>query len=953
MRNKTSYIKLKTVALLIVQLLATLFLQSCSVNPETEYIFQPLVQRVEANEALAKQLNDNGLITDVEYNTIFSHLETKRTDLLNLSDKLKETGSKNIKDLENDTTLRAILGQAQAFWDTSFDDVSDTYKNQDSFESADIIALLKHYKDQVNLYDSIPRDGDVQVQQFEILDDSIKSEIRNSEKGKVYVLDMSKIQGLGGQQNNSADAIAGYVQSLNEAIDGMKMNENGTVTRQDGSTASYTEIKNTLDKVFSPLLDDEGNQVSWIDLQSLETIQISQPVQQQSGAVALNQGSTATGGLNLREDYVNQPGYDLVISNKITDKDGNSNNINLMTIKTEELNVDVINEMINSITNAAQSRMILIDGNWYVQMYPVATVGNITDQGNTFKIDYQIRDEMLLDLRTGNILKVNGSKEIVTSSNDEYITLGNGSLEDYSSFILSDSSLTGSLNLGGSQGTPEQVKNNIPVFILRDYMEAVYTPGVVNDGHVDEPVVVYGRLIRLKLSSTSGSVYNKDDVIGYYISRDHTKMTGTGFDELRVQSLADAQTLLKSENRKIKRIASVNEQYKPGIPDEVEDKDNPNKTSGDSGQTLVGNLPKEIVQSINPVLTFPGDLDAWDRDDSSKPIMFCLTLNSSIVDNGLYAHWFKSEDEINSLGAFQVWLNQHGYNYKLTENLVYKWLTVNYNIDVTKDVAIMNVDQIQKTNQILNNKKTDRSMNLFRSAMLIIGALIMSWEVVAVIAWTFDVNIGLDLHILEKVSFGSMTAIKYKDEISDIYGQGVDVAKPVTFSDLIKKVIALSAISLCLLTVDIPTITQKVISMSSGFIVPFSDTLTGKHNEDSLHVEDYDVKTSIDTSGNGTWEKKEGIKEDIKDGIEKDQQTSNTGNLTNNSNNKNNQVYESNKTSSETGSETKGQDKTNKTNSKTEKKKGSNIWNGIKTGASNIWNGVKNLASNLNPFKKK
>lgn len=114
-------------------------------------------------------------------------------------------------------------------------------------------------------------------------------------------------------------------------------------------------------------------------------------------------------------------------------------------------------------------------------------------------------------------------------------------------------------------------------------MEAVYTPGVVNDGSVDEPVVVYGRLIRLKLSSTSGSTYNKDDVIGYYISRDHVKMTGTGFDELRVQSLADAQTLLKSENRKIKRIASVNEQYKLGIPDEVKDKDNPNKTAGDSG----------------------------------------------------------------------------------------------------------------------------------------------------------------------------------------------------------------------------------------------------------------------------------------------------------------------------------------------------------------------------------
>ena len=83
-------------------------------------------------------------------------------------------------------------------------------------------------------------------------------------------------------------------------------------------------------------------------------------------------------------------------------------------------------------------------------MYPIATIGNIIDQGNNFKIDYQIRNEMILDLRTGNILKVNGSQEVITNPSDGYITLGNGSLEDYSSFILSDSSLTGELNLGGS-----------------------------------------------------------------------------------------------------------------------------------------------------------------------------------------------------------------------------------------------------------------------------------------------------------------------------------------------------------------------------------------------------------------------------------------------------------------------------------------------------------------------
>lgn len=150
------------------------------------------------------------------------------------------------------------------------------------------------------------------------------------------------------------------------------------------------------------------------------------------------------------------------------------------------------------------------------------------------------------------------------------------------------------------------------------------------------------------------------------------------------------------------------------------------------------------------------------------------------------------------------------------------------------------------------------------------------------------------------------------------------------------------------------------MNISSGFVAPFSDTLTGKKSEGQIHVEDYDVKTSIDTSGNGTWAEDQG-EEDAKDGIEQEQQTSNTGNLTNNNNNKNSQVYGNDTTSDETGSGTRGPDESSETSNKTEKKGiistvkdgASNIWNGIKNGASNIWNGAKDLASNINPFKKK
>ena len=87
-------------------------LSGCNVSPETEYIFQAVIDRVQKNEDLAKQLNDNGLISDVEYNVISSHLETKREDLLNLSKTLKDNASKNLTSLQDDVVLKAILASS-------------------------------------------------------------------------------------------------------------------------------------------------------------------------------------------------------------------------------------------------------------------------------------------------------------------------------------------------------------------------------------------------------------------------------------------------------------------------------------------------------------------------------------------------------------------------------------------------------------------------------------------------------------------------------------------------------------------------------------------------------------------------------------------------------------------------------------------------------------------------
>ena len=77
------------------------------------------------------------------------------------------------------------------------------------------------------------------------------------------------------------------------------------------------------------------------------------------------------------------------------------------------------------------------------------------------------------------------------------------------------------------------------MFILRDYLEGTFTPGVLNDGEIDETIVCYGRLIRLKLKNQSGATYNRNDPIGYYINQEHEKISATGFQDIYVNQLAD------------------------------------------------------------------------------------------------------------------------------------------------------------------------------------------------------------------------------------------------------------------------------------------------------------------------------------------------------------------------------------------------------------------------------
>ena len=797
-----------------------LMLSACQVNPETNYIFSPISERIEQNKESIEKLYNADIIDKTTYDKVIEALNTKNEDVENLQKQLKDAGIKELQSLQEDGTLKQILGSVSGFWDVGYDEVQQEYSNKDNFDGAVLTALLKDYQGQVNLYDNLNTDGKVQ-QPFEILDDSMEETIKTSEKGKVYIIDMQKVQGLseGGEAGTSIDQLNKYMNCYVSIMNDLRTQGSTEITLPDGTKVDEETFDNALENVFSVLKDSEGNDVQWIDLQTFDVIQEQKEVGPLGAQGAQSSYQTRSGGLVLNEGYENTPGNDIVIQNQVKNKDGNSNNINIMTIRTEELNDAVIDEMVAEVNDGSSQRMLIYNGNLYLFAYPIAVVDQVKlGENDEYTIEYKVDDQVLVSFKSQTILKSNGTQDVQTNNENPYISVGNGDIRDFQQFILSDGTLTTEMNLAGN-GTGSQngenTQSNVPVFILRDYLEGTFTPGVLNDGEIDETIVCYGRLIRLKLKNQSGATYNRNDPIGYYINQEHEKISATGFQDIYVNQLADGSQLKNSVQigNTVKRLPQTLENIG-------------NNVAGDSSADQVQKLPVEIVQEIHPVLQFPGDLDAWDKDMSNKPQMYTVVTNLDTEQSGLLSHWITSDDEKLSLVWWQQYLNEKGYNYKLTAEAVNKWLNVTYEIQISdKDYVIFDMDKIETQNSIFQEGYNRKITQRMRAMLLVFGWILEIWGGFLLIAWVYDTNIGVGVKLLERLSFRKMTAIKYEDE-GEYYQK--DGPIPVTLQKLIVRIIILMVTGIVIMNVDVFNIMKNLMILLGNMAKILEDLITGE-----------------------------------------------------------------------------------------------------------------------------
>lgn len=820
-----------------------IILSGCnSSTAELNYITAPIQARVNANKELLEKLVEKNIIQQDAYDSVEEALNNKLEQINTTTDnfqKIKDSDSANdVKtQLASDPNLRQILGSIQYFWCPD-ESAADTYNvTEQAFVGKIFPLMLKKYKKeltvvddnnkQVQLYSSIPGTEDSAGKSpapFEILDQQSKDILKTSKGGKIYVLDFDKVaQKMEGGAGASIDQLVRYMSDYAQAISGVTADGKDIEIELNGKKVSKEEFSSQLNNLFVPLTtdgnapaQDESNIARWFDLSGYNVVKdsILSTDTQYAGMVTDENGITAPA------DWLDQPGYDIQITNAVTN--GGEQKV-IAYMRVEELNQAVVDDMIEAVDNAVSDRMLYFDGNFYLFAYPIAYADRFYADGDNFKIEYKVNDQLLLQFKSLTTLKLDSSNaEHATQAEDAYIAVGDGEYNNYSQFILGPKDLKGSVNLAGTKDRGEvsgnamadQTSSNIPVFVLRDYLEAVYTPGVLNDGEVDEQLVCYGRLIRLNLKGENNATYNTVDPIGYYINQDHDKISATGFQDIYVNQLADGSQLNNpvQNGNTVKRLPQNLEQIGQSL-------------QGDSSAEQVQNLPQEIVQEIHPTLQFPGDLDAWDKDFSSKPQFYAIALAMDLNQSGLLSHWIQSDDEKLSMSWWQSWLNARNYNYKLTTENVNKWINAEYNIQINgKEFVAMDLDKIEEQNKIFQEKYNLDIVSQLRTLAMLIGVVCEIYGAILILAWTFDANIGLGVKMLEKLQFGHWTAIKYKDD-GDYYDKSGPM--PVTFMDILWKILIIAAVGAALLAFDLSDLIAFLLKLFYGIQSIVERILTG------------------------------------------------------------------------------------------------------------------------------
>lgn len=787
----------KRILLMIVVGVMSLLLTGCD-EDMIQYLDTDLKstiqQRVELNRSCATSLRDAGIISESEYNSVMKSIDSQMAIYM--------------EDISKNSSLqKKLLSSASAWAELEFKAV-DVNENNDEINAEGFTRSEWNSKVLTNAiaatgnkanYDQVKvASGSGYVEPINLMN-NVADEINDRFGYPIYVLrpfDELESEGID---------LDGIKEMVNLALEDPK--------KVDTSL---------LDKYFTPAVDENNKVITLLDTSKRE----NQVIVTSDGANTSYVGDPSNTDINNRNKVLkkaeqfkfnlsgysasqNRPGKDMIIQQY---------GHNIMAVRFTEFNYDAVQKIIKTI-GLSDSKYIVTNndgGRVYLVEYPVFTVDSFVEDGDKFDTTFK-QSNLGINLKTGKMIKYEGAYGVgksltgINVNNDEpYLTMSgavNETTDGQASFIVKGN-IDEPLVLG--ERNQEVITGRI---ILRDYLEGTYAPGIVDN----ENVVVFGR--KLRIENFDGS---KDLVVAKFYDKEGKKIEESAV--LHISDFASMEDLISGQKLKYikgKGEASINntkdeEEIAEGTEEDNINEDTSYEEIVKDAVLKIDNLPRETAVEIKPTEAFPSEsIGSIDVGENNKPLFYVMAVKKSMFETGLFSGWiYNSNEEFNSLPWWNKWLYNHGYQYKIDKTILEEYLMGNYSFELgNQGILVLDLETIAKIQEQYNRQDIIDQNRFIRTIFVLLGAILIGYSVIMLLAWVLDTNVDLGFNVLEKMTFGSMIAVTDESEVP-VYD--TEDRKYIGFGNLVIKSCIIAVIGIVIILVDFNDIAYWLIKIFGG-----------------------------------------------------------------------------------------------------------------------------------------
>ena len=524
----------------------------------------------------------------------------------------------------------------------------------------------------------------------------------------------------------------------------------------------------------------------------------------------------------------NGPGMDLVIE---------SYGIPVLVIRVSDFSEEAYNNIAAQAGLDKSKYLITTNvsggGSAYLLQYPVGYVEGfsydkdtdkyetiITKSGNTSDKEDD-HPTLELNLLTGKLVKkgstlpttttsteAEDTENIVTvDSDDERYILATAATAENCSFVVKGE--TG-LSVDGGWGLKfgaTETEASIPRIVLRDYLEASYTPGLVSG----EDLVVYGRMLRITNfgESLTSTVAKYVDSTGAELSSDDTAFSFKAYDFSDVgKATADIpynMHMIESSSAEDSAKDSITFESDGSLQDYTED-----PVRIDELQQLA------TTENITTTTPFPGgvignsDKDSFENV-SDKPMFYAMLTNVDLYTTGTMMNWINNSSDSESIVWWNTWLTNHSYVYQLDIGAAKSYLSENYKYELAQEgILVLDLDTISKIQEHFEEMNNNDVVGTFRAFTKILGYFLIVYAVMLTMAWLFDTNISPGVQLLQKITFGKMIAVSAESEMPTV---GDERSTYVGIGSVVKASLCIAILGIILSLFDALTVLYKIASI--------------------------------------------------------------------------------------------------------------------------------------------